>query len=858
MKTMTLVDGLNASVPLTAFASPEVVVVTWNGELVGTMGQLGGSSLRAEMRQVGAMAVKVKVPELQYAELPQMAKTKWSPAKQPSASEGERSTLFLHSVEPTTTFASTTPPSPRRPHLRLDDPTFASTTPPSHHTLAPRRTTPPLLDTITLALDHHHVPARHRPANMRSTVFTGMLNVEPYHFEVTFYKPYEEVKASDVLDAAKEFMVQYVHRRCKIKWVLSEVKDLFLLRFLKQEDAFVVGSEPPGDPLSDRYPSNYSRSAADWYWGTGYHMSSEAVHTDSLLSHWLESQDATKVRWYVLLKVPLEPTSQFAPSGFEDASGLAQHRIAYMNAVEMDVENRLETGVASPAKVSADVSKFLSEQKTRTPISNGLLTHSDYGVNPIVLIPIFAEIHNMLAHPDLVTLELSQEVSSFNAKRTTSHFISAVHAKVKDEKEFNAGIFVVLKELLGDIVELHLHKVFNDKAGRTTEIDWVAFCRTAHGWMCVPFSGEGKMRRGVGGDSILQNFCALQRLLATQPDLRHFMQLTACPILMLAVEGTDMRVWGMYFGARIYGSRLFDVSLRKDLTSQERLKIAIKLQLVRNAVRKLCDFYGRLHAATRPPTIPFLFPQPLALLQCLVPPPPPEVVEHLAFLDLYIVDNVDTAKDPARSLYKGVIFAGNADAVSVYVKIVPSKYGAAAHQLLAEHDPPYAPKLYWCHEIIVGYTMVVMAELHKSPGSQSIHPRRRNQRDIDLVKRDIGRALRILHAADYVHGDVRQPNIVITNRRAHLIDFDSADLDGVAEYPASLNPKVKWPGPASALVSMPIVKEHDLQRFQWTIEELQGTEPKPKPSAKPSAEVQEQIPYEEGLEMDLQRGRIAI
>ena len=48
-KTLALVGDLNASVPLTVFAPPDVVRVTWNGEPVGTMAQFGASGLRAEL-----------------------------------------------------------------------------------------------------------------------------------------------------------------------------------------------------------------------------------------------------------------------------------------------------------------------------------------------------------------------------------------------------------------------------------------------------------------------------------------------------------------------------------------------------------------------------------------------------------------------------------------------------------------------------------------------------------------------------------------------------------------------------------------------------------------------------------------
>lgn len=76
-KTLALVGDLNASVPLTVFAPPEVVRVTWNGEPVGTMAQLGASGLRADL-SLKRRVKGVRVPELtgwRYADsLPEMGR----------------------------------------------------------------------------------------------------------------------------------------------------------------------------------------------------------------------------------------------------------------------------------------------------------------------------------------------------------------------------------------------------------------------------------------------------------------------------------------------------------------------------------------------------------------------------------------------------------------------------------------------------------------------------------------------------------------------------------------------------------------------------------------------------------------
>ena len=188
-----------------------------------------------------------------------------------------------------------------------------------------------------------------------------------------------------------------------------------------------------------------------------------------------------------------------------------------MDFVEVDVNTRSLTGAKSPSVLSVSVAGLLEHQKIHTPVSNGLCTRSDYGVNPIMVVPAFAEAYNMLANPHLVKLELSQEDEGFNIERVTAHLMRAANTGLKNEKEINKGIWVVLRELF-DFLDVRLHHAVPDKNNAmATEIDWLAFCRTPHGWLCLPFSGEGKRKRGARGDSVLQNFFALQCLLAIDP-----------------------------------------------------------------------------------------------------------------------------------------------------------------------------------------------------------------------------------------------------------------------------------------------------------------------------------------------------
>ncbi|KAI1787835.1 hypothetical protein LXA43DRAFT_950780 [Ganoderma leucocontextum] len=486
----------------------------------------------------------------------------------------------------------------------------------------------------------------------------------------------------------------------------------------------------------------------------------------------------------------------------EDAGALVNARKAYMDGVVNDLAARTVAGLAPPAKVSTNT--------------------SFYGPDPILLDPIFAEAYNLLLNPDLVELEESSHERDFDIYHVVSQFRTICNTTYTEESDFNLAVVSVLQDFL-DFISVELHfKVYDRNNILVTEIDWLSFCHTVHGLACVPFSGEGKKGRNTGGGSVLQSFLSLQRLFAVSKELKHYLMLTGCSFVVLTVEGSVLNVWFGYFGDKLYGALFFTFDLVRSACGSSKMRIhdlAVKLQIVRNTVRKLHRRYVNLHACTRHPSLPYLLPQPLSLLQCLIPSPAPEVVDNLASLKLNILEHVD----PSRCLYKGVITESGEKVRHVYVKFV-AKYGEAAHRLLARQDPPLAPKLYWCGEVIVGKTMVVMEELQR--GSTYIHPRKSNSNDRAIIKRDIRQALDLLHVNHLVHGDIREPNMVIAHGRGHLIDFDSAGEEGVARYPESLNPKVTWfeSFAAEDLTLRCIRKEHDDFRFERVLEELADSE----------------------------------
>jgi len=71
-----------------------------------------------------------------------------------------------------------------------------------------------------------------------------------------------------------------------------------------------------------------------------------------------------------------------------------------------------------------------------------------------------------------------------------------------------------------------------------------------------------------------------------------------------------------------------------------------------------------------------------------------------------------------------------------------------------------------------------------------------------------------LHQADYVFGDLRGPNVMITkNNEVMFIDFDMVGKHGESTYPIMMSPSIQWAdGVADGLCVM--LKEHDLEMLK--------------------------------------------
>ena len=128
---------------------------------------------------------------------------------------------------------------------------------------------------------------------------------------------------------------------------------------------------------------------------------------------------------------------------------------------------------------------------------------------------------------------------------------------------------------------------------------------------------------------------------------------------------------------------------------------------------------------------------------------------------------------------KAVFVASTEPGGRVVVVKFTHSYSKAAHALLS--DRKLAPRLQYCERVKdVGMYVVVMDFV---TGEHVVETHTN-----ELLSNKLRAAVKVLHDEDYVHGDLREPNILIKGDGGiKIIDFNWAGKVGEAYYPPHIN-----------------------------------------------------------------------
>ncbi|KAF9231648.1 hypothetical protein BU15DRAFT_55889 [Melanogaster broomeanus] len=321
--------------------------------------------------------------------------------------------------------------------------------------------------------------------------------------------------------------------------------------------------------------------------------------------------------------------------------------------------------------------------------------------------------------------------------------------------------------------------------------------------------GEEKNEFGDGGSdpSVQASFSFLR--IFCQPQNYPLGLRSCCPTFLIAHAGPWFAVLGGIITSNCIVQRLTDFLWIPPHSTHDEdhcLKIGRVMYALRESIQRLDVWYKTVidntsphnSKASRPAPHPRFFPSP----------------------DEYICDGARVKfsyerpleRNPACVTYLAKTIEDSP--INVVVKFV-TRYGEDAHREMAAAR--FAPKLLYYGPINVNgglpsYGSLRMVVMEYVEG-QTFESAAQKGNVSDRIYADLARMIAQLHAAGFVFGDLRAPNIIITQQgQVQLIDFDWAGKEGAVTYPVSVSNSLQWPEGVRGLE--PIQKQHDLDMLK--------------------------------------------
>ena len=239
---------------------------------------------------------------------------------------------------------------------------------------------------------------------------------------------------------------------------------------------------------------------------------------------------------------------------------------------------------------------------------------------------------------------------------------------------------------------------------------------------------------------------------------------------------------------------------------------------LRLAVAALDEYYGQVSGDPDVPTLipnephPRFFPHPTRFKEYRAGADAEREWTEFEYIDI-------PRADPTNVTFVAKVKSSGRKLVIKFVE----QYGVEAHQLLA--DAGMAPRLLYCG-LLDGecdtrdagrFTRVSTATggLYACPVDMVVMEYIEGDTvdKASILPKDIRekaeKAIQKLHDGQYVFGDLRAVNVMVSGDKVFLIDFDWAGKVNEARYPLNLSRSVKWPKEAKELEMEYILMDHD-------------------------------------------------
>ncbi|KAG5635474.1 hypothetical protein H0H81_011102 [Sphagnurus paluster] len=512
-------------------------------------------------------------------------------------------------------------------------------------------------------------------------------------------------------------------------------------------------------------------------------------------------EDLSKEPIHILVEVPALAQPRSQDKGEEEKHEALDQITELIATTHKKYRRTLEKNCnAPPPSTSAKSGGYITFQKDGDPIYDGRYvanSPAETRAPPIQLYhPDFGYFLDDFTNEDL---EVPTEVV-----RATARFMGEASGIYKNEDTRRSAI----RPKLLDVLSVGMEKIVN--LDSTSADGMVVTHVLMMGEVAAIGIEEDKNEFGDGGsDPSTQTGLSYGRFWA-QSNHAKTRENSCCPSFLIAIAGASIAILGAIWTDKIIVQRLTDyIWLCHDTIFNDKAiyRNARILYALARSLRRLDAFYQslKIHSEVAIPKKlePRYFPSINAYRG------PDNTIIDFTFIVPLELDPVCTTfmartKNPASEL--------------IVVKFV-QRYNKEAHELLAANG--MAPKLRYCDEVGVhdgdpsyGHLrMVVMDFVDGETAEKALtFPPAFVQRIRDI--------LTVLHQADYVFGDLRRPNVMITkNTEVMFIDFDMVGKHGESTYPIMMSPSIHWPdGVADGLGVM--LKEHDLEMLKRLVLEI--------------------------------------
>ncbi|CAA7270120.1 unnamed protein product [Cyclocybe aegerita] len=519
------------------------------------------------------------------------------------------------------------------------------------------------------------------------------------------------------------------------------------------------------------------------------------------ISQLFEGEDLSKEPLHVLVEAPAlaQPTSKDqtrSEDKEEDEKHEAHDKITELIAItHKKYKSSLAKNVNAPSpSASAKSGGYVTFQKDGDPIYDGRYVATLPAETRAPPIQIY--------HPDFAhfwddstntNLEVPPEVV-----RATARFMGKASGIYKNE---DIRRFAIRSKLL-DVLNCGMKKVVNlDSTSRNGIVITQALVMVEAAAIGIE---EDKNEFGDGGSNPSTQAGLSYGRFWAQSNHAKIRENSCCPSFLIAIAGASIAILGAIWTDKIIVQRLTDyIWLGHDTIFNDEAiyRNARILYALSRSLRRLDTFYKSLKIQPQPPVPEKLEPRYFPSINAYRGLD--DTIINFTFIIPLELDSVCTT-----------FLAKTEGPVSepIVVKFV-RRYNKEAHQLLAAKG--MAPKLRYCDKVGVrdgdpsyGHLRMIVMDFvdgETVEKAQTLPP---------TFHQQIQDILTVLHQADYVFGDLRGPNVMITkNNEVVFIDFDMVGKHGESTYPIMMSPSIQWAdGVADGLRVM--MKEHDLEMLQ--------------------------------------------